>query len=128
MQRACGEFWGFQACWWRTISVYFDNTLYVVLAGSYLGSVMHLTEPQEYVFKASMVIVFTYINIRGVRDVGAVSTIISILVLVAFGLVAVVGFAQWQTNPFVPFISTGSIPVAECRLRACHWVVDVLRL
>jgi amino acid transporter len=75
-----------------------------VLAGAYLGSVMHLTEPQEYAFKASMVIVFTYINIRGVRDVGAVSTIISILVLVAFGLVAVVGFAQWQTNPFVPFI------------------------
>jgi amino acid transporter len=104
VQRACGEFWGFQACWWRTMSVYFDNTLYVVLAGAYLGSVMHLTEPQEYAFKASMVIVFTYINIRGVRDVGAVSTIISILVLVAFGLVAVVGFAQWQTNPFVPFI------------------------
>ncbi len=43
VQRACGEFWGFQAGWWRTISVYFDNTLYVVLAGSYLGSVLHLT-------------------------------------------------------------------------------------
>jgi amino acid transporter len=104
VQRACGEFWGFQAGWWRTISVYFDNTLYVVLAGSYLGSVLHLTALQEYLFKASVVIVFTYINIRGIRDVGAVSTILSILVLAAFALVAVVGFAQWQTNPFVPFI------------------------
>jgi amino acid transporter len=104
VQRACGEFWGFQAGWWRTISVYFDNTLYVVLAGSYLGSVLELSALEEYLFKASVIIVFTYINIRGIRDVGAVSTIISVFVLVAFGLVAVVGFAQWQTNPFVPFI------------------------
>ncbi|MEE8342660.1 MAG: APC family permease [Gammaproteobacteria bacterium] len=106
VQRACGEFWGFQAGWWRTISVYFDNTLYVVLAGSYLGSVLHLSGLQEYLFKASVIIVFTYINIPGI-DVGAVSTIISILVLMAFGLVAAVGFAQWQTNPFVPFIPPG---------------------
>jgi amino acid transporter len=104
VQRACGEFWGFQAGWWRTISVYFDNTLYVVLAGSYLGSVLQLTGLQEYLFKASVVIIFTYINIRGIRDVGAVSTIISILVLVAFALVAIVGFANWESNPFVPFI------------------------
>jgi amino acid transporter len=104
VQRACGEFWGFQAGWWRTISVYFDNTLYVVLAGSYLGSVLHLSALQEYLFKASIIIVFTYINIRGIRDVGAVSTVLSILVLAAFALVAAVGFATWQTNPFVPFI------------------------
>jgi len=107
VQRACGEFWGFQAGWWRTISVYFDNTLYVVLAGSYLGSVLELSALQEYLFKASIIIFFTYINIRGIRDVGTVSTIISILVLMAFGLVAAVGFAQWQTNPFVPFIPPG---------------------
>jgi len=104
VQRACGEFWGFQAGWWRTISVYFDNTIYVVLAGSYLGLVLQLSAWQEYLFKASIVIVFTYINIRGIRDVGAVSTILSILVLAAFALVAAVGFAQWQTNPFIPFI------------------------
>ena len=54
VQRACGEFWGFQAAWWRTISVYFDNTLYVVLAGSYLGSVLELSSLQEYLFKASV--------------------------------------------------------------------------
>ncbi|MBW2494271.1 MAG: APC family permease [Deltaproteobacteria bacterium] len=107
VQRACGEFWGFQAGWWRTISVYFDNTIYVVLAGSYLGSVLHLTTIQEYLFKACVIIAFTYINIRGIRDVGFVSTLISILVLVAFTGVAAVGFAQWQTNPFVPFIPPG---------------------
>jgi len=104
VQRACGEFWGFQAGWWRTISVYFDNTIYVVLAGSYLASVVHFSGIQEYLFKASIVIFFTYINIRGIRDVGAVSTIISILVMIAFAMVAAVGFVYWNSNPFVPFI------------------------
>jgi amino acid transporter len=66
-----------------------------------------MTELQEYLFKASIIIFFTYINIRGIRDVGFVSTLISIFVLLAFGAVAVIGFAQWQTNPFVPFIPPG---------------------
>ena len=107
VQRACGEFWGFQAGWWRTISVYIDNTIYVVLAGSYLASVAQLSSLEEYAFKASVIIFFTYINIRGIRDVGAVSTVISILVMAAFAMVAVVGFANWQTNPFEPFTPPG---------------------
>ena len=104
VQRACGEFWGFQAGWWRTISIYIDNTIYVVLAGSYVASVIDLTPIEEYLFKASVIVCFTYINIRGIRDVGAVSTVISILVMIAFAMVAVLGFANWQSNPFDPFI------------------------
>ena len=104
VQRACGEFWGFQAGWWRTISIYIDNTIYVVLAGSYVASVIDLTPIEEYLFKASVIVCFTYINIRGIRDVGAVSTVISILVMIAFAMVAVFGFANWQSNPFDPFI------------------------
>jgi len=104
VQRACGEFWGFQAGWWRTISIYFDNTLYVVLAGSYIGSVIEFTPIEEYIFKASIVVGFTYINIRGIKDVGAVSSVISILVMLAFAMVAAFGFANWHTNPFEPFI------------------------
>ena len=104
VQRACGEFWGFQAGWWRTISIYVDNTIYVVLAGSYFASVVNLTPTEEYLFKASVVIFFTYINIRGIRDVGFVSTTISVLVMIAFALVAAFGFANWQSNPFEPFM------------------------
>jgi amino acid transporter len=104
VQRACGEFWGFQAGWWRTISIYFDNTIYVVLAGSYLASVIDLTPIEEYIFKASVVVIFTYVNIRGIRDVAAVSKGISIVVMIAFALVAAFGFANWQNNPFEPFI------------------------
>jgi amino acid transporter len=104
VQRACGEFWGFQAGWWRTISIYVDNTIYVVLAGAYVASVVNLTPTEEYLFKASMVVFFTYINIRGIKDVGFVTSTISLLVMIAFAMVAFVGFANWQMNPFEPFI------------------------
>ena len=104
VQRACGEFWGFQAGWWRTLSIYVDNTIYVVLAASYFTSVVTLSPVEEYAFKAAMIIFFTYINIRGIRDVGFVSGIISWMVIIAFTMVAIVGFASWQTNPFDPLM------------------------
>jgi len=107
VQRGLGEFWGFQAGWWRTMSVYIDNTIYVVLAGSYFASVVDLTPLEEYAFKASVIVFFTYINIRGIQDVGRVSSALSLIVIAAFAMVAVVGFANWQSNPFEPFTPPG---------------------
>ena len=95
VQEALGEFWGFQAGWWRTISIYIDNTSYVILAGSYAASTWDLSIMGEFAIKFAMIAIFTIINIRGVKDVGIVSTILSILVMVAFGMVAVCGFLNW---------------------------------
>jgi amino acid transporter len=102
VQEALGEFWGFQAGWWRTISIYIDNTLYVVLAGGYLSGLFDLTKWQEFAFKAAMILLFMWINIRGVRDVGIVTNILSIFVIAAFAMVAIIGFANWGGNPFEP--------------------------
>jgi amino acid transporter len=109
VQEALGEFWGFQAGWWRTISIYIDNTLYVILAGGYLAGAFNLSGVAEFAVKAAIIIIFTYINIRGVRDVGIVSTVLSILVIVAFSLVAFVGVTNWSQNPFIPFTADGTI-------------------
>ncbi len=109
VQEALGEFWGFQAGWWRTISIYIDNTLYVILAGGYLANEFALSGVAAYAVKAVIILIFTYINIRGVKDVGIVSTILSILVIIAFAMVAICGFMNWQQNPFVPFTADGDI-------------------
>ncbi|MDR0518807.1 MAG: APC family permease [Clostridiales Family XIII bacterium] len=103
VQEALGEFWGFQAGWWRTVSIYIDNTLYVVLAGGYLAGMFNMTTEQERAFKIAMILVFMFINIRGVRDVGSVTNVLSIFVIVAFAMVAVIGFMNWGGNPFEPF-------------------------
>jgi amino acid transporter len=113
VQRACGEFWGYQAGWWRTVSIYFDNTIYVVLAGSYLASVANLTDTQSYIFKASVIIFFAYINIRGIKDVSIVSTIISLCVLGAFSMISYIGFTHWHYNAMDPFIPPGQSLIAS---------------
>jgi len=107
VQEALGEYWGFQAGWWRTISIYIDNTLYVILAGGYLADQFDWGFVPETIFKFGMIFVFTVINIRGIRDVGIVSTILSILVIIAFGMVAVCGFMNWEHNPFDPITAEG---------------------
>ena len=109
VQEALGEFWGFQAGWWRTISIYIDNTLYVILAGGYIASQWNLNGTQEFAVKAAIILIFTYINLRGVKDVGLISSILSILVIIAFALVALAGFLNWNQNPFVPFTADGDI-------------------
>ncbi len=95
VQEALGEFWGFQAGWWRTISIYIDNTSYVILAGGYAATVWDMSIPAEFALKFAMIAIFTLINIKGVKDVGIASTILSILVMVAFGVVALCGFLNW---------------------------------
>ncbi|MDR0850993.1 MAG: APC family permease [Clostridiales Family XIII bacterium] len=102
VQEALGEFWGFQAGWWRTISIYIDNTLYVVLAGGYLSGMFDMSPVGEFLFKAAMILLFMWINIRGVGDVGVVTNILSIFVIAAFAMVAIIGFANWGGNPFEP--------------------------
>jgi len=101
VQEALGEFWGFQAGWWRTISIYIDNTLYVVLAGGYMFSMLKTDNRLiEFAFKAAMILVFMWLNLRGVHDVGIVTNALSIFVIAAFAMVAVIGFTNWGGNPF----------------------------
>lgn len=109
VQEALGEYWGFQAGWWRTISIYIDNTLYVILAGGYLANWFELGWGAEMAIKIIMIVFFTWINIRGVKDVGIVSTILSILVIVAFGMVALCGFLNWEQNPMMPVTADGDL-------------------
>lgn len=109
VQEALGEFWGFQAGWWRTVSVYIDNTLYVILAAGYISMVWDVGPVGLFLIKAAIIFIFTYINLRGLGDIGLASTIFSILVMVAFAMVTVVGFLNWNQSPFLPITAHGEI-------------------
>jgi amino acid transporter len=124
VQEALGEFWGFQAGWWRTISVYIDNTLYVILAGGYIASQWDLGWTGEFAVKAGIIVIFTYINLRGVKDVGIITSILSILVIVAFAIVALAGFLNWDSNPFVPFTADGEI-LGVSGLGLADWIAYI---
>ncbi len=124
IQRALGEFWGFQGGWWRTLSIYIDSTLYIVLAVGYLSAVVQLSDTAIFLIKAGLIIVFTYINIRGLTDVGRLSSYFSVLVMATFLIMTIMGFVHWNTNPFVPFIPEGQTFFGSLGLgiAICMWM------
>ncbi|WP_269478139.1 APC family permease [Hominibacterium faecale] len=124
IQRGLGEFWGFCAGWCRTLAQYFEMGGYVVLGVSYLSLAVEMTEAQAYMVKAAVIIIITIINLRGIKDVGAVTTGIAILVLVAFAAVTVLGFMNWNQSPFEPFynVDEGFVWSLSGSLAVAMWI------
>ena len=104
VKEAFGEFWGFQAGWWSTVSTYITNGVYVALVAGYVSQMIPMSDIAVEAIKIGMILIFTIVNLMGLREVGKVSTILSVLILLAFALVAVVGLINWQTNPMEPML------------------------
>ena len=104
VKEAFGEFWGFQAGWWGTVSTYITNGVYVALVAGYVSQMIPMSDLAVHAIKIGMILIFTIVNLMGLREVGKVSTILSVLILLAFALVAVVGIINWQTNPMEPML------------------------
>jgi amino acid transporter len=107
IQESLGEFWGFQAGWWKSIANYIDGSVYIVLAGTYFGIMTGISGPLLYLFKVALVLVFVWINLRGIKESGKVGNTIGIIILIMFALIAIVGFANAQYNPFEPISVPG---------------------
>ncbi len=107
VKEAFGEFWGFQAGWWCTISAYITSSEYVSLAVGYLSQVVPMSETAVHTLKVGIIIIFTIVNLMGLREIDKISTVLSILIIAAFILVSAVGLANWQTNPMEPLMLPG---------------------
>lgn len=123
-RHAFGEFWGFQAGWMSTMSTYITNGVYVSLASGYLAQITPMTPTAILVFKVCLIAFFTFINLKGVPYVDKASTFFSLIIVVAFSLVAIVGFVNWQTSPFEPFIAPGvdALSGIGTSLCVCLWM------
>lgn len=109
VKEALGEFWGFCMGWWGTVSIYLSSAAYVVLIVNY-GSkfIPALNDPFiSFMVKLAIVVFFVVINLMGLKEVGAISTILSVCILVGFTVVTIVGFANWQYNPVMPVTPEG---------------------
>jgi len=102
---ALGEFWGWQVGFWNGASIWLQQALYTVLVAGYIGKFVHLSAFESYAIKIAMIIIFTIVNLMGLKEVSVVSTVLSILVIIGFSAVTIVGFANWNCNPFEPFIN-----------------------
>lgn len=99
-----GEFWAFFTGWGFAISYYVCSSTYVVLAVNYLSTVIPMTNAQAIVIKVAIIIIFTVVNLMGLKDVSRLSIIFAVVILLLFATVTVVGFTNWNSNPVEPFV------------------------
>ncbi len=107
-KEAFGECWGFCMGWWGSLSVYLGMASYVVLVVGYVEKFISLSPTAAMCVKVGMVLIFTIVNLLGIKEVGIISTIFSIVILAAFAMITVVGVANWNYNPVTPFIPEGA--------------------
>ena len=124
VQRAFGEFWGFQVGWWRTISCYVDSTLYIILATAYINAFVPLGEWESILVRVLIVLFFTVINLIGLKEVGRITTILMIFVLSTLVVFIIFGVSNWQFNPVLPFIPEGQSFMSSIGfgIAFCIWV------
>lgn len=102
---AFGDFWGFLAGWWNWCASFLLGGAYAVLFADYLSFYFpQVTGWKHYLVSLSLVAVITGINVRGIRLVGKVATLLEIAILLPVAAMCVLGLAQWRHNPFVPLI------------------------
>ena len=95
VEKAFGRFWGFLEGWLSWLCSFADNALYPVMFVDYLAYLrgdMGLTE--RWLIGAAMTASMTWLNIRGIRLVGAASILFMLFVLAPFAVMVILGGAQ----------------------------------
>ena len=105
VRAAFGDFWGFLAGWWNWMAAFLLASAYAVLFADYMGFYFPQLTGWKHTLLAIVAIwVVAYINLRGIQLVGAVATILEIVVFIPVVALCVVSVAQWRHNPFVPLV------------------------
>lgn len=105
VKMAFGEFWGFVFGLWMAVAWYLTGASYIVLATDYIGMYIDMSPMVTLAVKVVIILVFTVVNLLGLQEVNVINTIFTFIILAAFLAVAIVGLANWENNPFDPFMN-----------------------
>lgn len=108
MKMAFGEFWGYVFGLWMAVAWYLTGASYIVLATDYIGMYVDMSPAVTLAVKVAIILVFTVVNLLGIEEVNIVNTIFTFVILAAFLAVGIVGIANWENNPFDPFMNAES--------------------
>jgi amino acid transporter len=102
---AFGDFWGFLAGWWNWCASFLLGSSYAVLFTDYLSFFFPwITGWKHYVISVLMIAVISYVNIRGIKTVGKIATVLETLIFLPVAAMCVMSVRTWHHNPFVPLI------------------------
>lgn len=107
-ERLFGRYCGFHDGWMYAIGCVADLAIYLVWIYEYaewfLGELSFI---QKLLLLFVVTIVIGYINIRGIESIGVSLTIFTVIIIIPFIVLTVLGFLNWNFNPTVPFIPEG---------------------
>jgi amino acid transporter len=102
---AFGDFWGFLAGWWNWCASFLLGALYAVLFTDYVAYYFpQLTGWRHFLVAVSVIAVISYVNVRGIRLVGRVATVLELGILAVVLIMCVMSARMWHYNPFLPVI------------------------
>jgi amino acid transporter len=102
---AFGDFWGFLAGWWNWCASFLLGSSYAVLFTDYLSFFFpRITGWKHYVVAVSMIGVISYVNVRGIKTVGKIATVLETLIFLPVAAMCVMSVRMWHHNPFVPLV------------------------
>jgi amino acid transporter len=100
-----GDFWGFLAGWWNWSASFVVGGAYAVLTTDYLSFYFPaIVGWKHYLVSVLIVALITWINVRGIRMVGVISTVLEVFVLLVVAALCVISATKWKHNPFTPFV------------------------
>src|ERR1700741_3751298 len=98
---AFGGFWGFLAGWWNwSASFLLGGADAVLFADYFVYYYPKMTWWEPYLLSLSLIVLLTWINVRGIQMVGQVATALEILIFIPVMTMIVIGFTHWHQNPF----------------------------
>jgi amino acid transporter len=101
---AFGDFWGFLAGWWNWTASFLLGATYAVLFTDYLVYYYRLTWWEHYLVSVAVIVLLTWVNVRGIEMVGKVATALEIFIFIPVITMIVIGLAHWHQNPFHPWV------------------------
>jgi amino acid transporter len=111
VKKSLGPFWGFQEGWWSWLTTWVDMAIYPVLFvdySAYYFDVFSDNAAARWLLGASVIWIFTLLNIRGSKLIGDSSKLFGVIVLAPFVVVTVLGLFQMEHNPLSPFTAGGA--------------------
>ena len=116
--RGLGPFWGFQEAWLSLAASVFDMALYPALTVSYLGQLSPavIAGPRGLAWSLGIIVLCAGWNLRGASSVGRGSLWFSVLLLLPFAGIIVLGVAHAFAHPISSYTSapviTGGVKTA----------------
>jgi len=100
-----GDFWFGIMVICQSIWSLLCNAIYIVLAVGYIRQVLPMSDNTAMILKIAIVLIFFTINILGIKSSSRVENILFASIIFAFGVLTVVGFLNWNSNPLEPMFS-----------------------